>query len=420
MTQETQQGTVDLPPVRYSIADATIAEKRAEHAHLLEIEVTDDESYALVKGAHLEWKRLRTGLDKERLSQTQSARDWQKKVNDEAKRLTAEISAVEEQLGAKRRAWEDRVECEKRAAEEAERVRVNDIMERIDEIKRVPMGVAHGTPDQIVEAGHRVRAIDTASEDLFGEFMDTAVAAKLDALDQLRVMHEKAVEREEEAEALRKRQEELREQEEAQKRREAELEARERELAEREAPEVTCEGCQCLTPVANLFTCFGCGAERCENCMQRDPEDLPFCAECRGKLDEAKDAVCDYCDGTGRYVIGGNDILTDPPEEVMCDECGGTGKAQPQLTGPTGEADSVVPCVATHATDRPPVPLETAPIDHDAQRAGEAEVIREWVENVLDVVPSSFPAVFTPDYALLRGSVKERLDELASDILECL
>lgn len=37
-------------------------------------------------------------------------------------------------------------------------------------------------------------------------------------------------------------------------------------------------------------------------------------------------AVCPDCDGSGYVVIGGNDIISDPPERELCLYCSGRGR----------------------------------------------------------------------------------------------
>lgn len=144
-----------------------------------------------------------------------------KKIDDEAKRITAELLKIEEPIDAQIKAIEERREAERQARIAAEAARVSEIRGRIATIAGWPAQYATA-PASLLAQQVRV-AEDYTIDETFAEFREEACRALAASLDSLRTLHAGAVAREEEKARV-----------EAER---AELERLRREDAERKAAE---------------------------------------------------------------------------------------------------------------------------------------------------------------------------------------
>jgi DNA repair exonuclease SbcCD ATPase subunit len=165
-----------------------------------------------------------------------------KKLDEDAKRITAEIEKLEGPIDQQIKHEEARKAREREARAAAEAARVKGIQDRIAEIRGV-VSVRCSDAANILEHIGDIERIEI--DDTFGEFQDTAADAKAASLARLRDMHAAVVAQEAEAARIAAEREELArlraeqaEREAAERARLAEEErvAREaREAAEREA-----------------------------------------------------------------------------------------------------------------------------------------------------------------------------------------
>lgn len=173
--------------------------------------------------ARKELVTLRTSLESKRKELKAPLLAQAKLVDDEAKRITGELLALEEPIDAQIKADEARREAEKQAREEAERKRVAAIRERIAAIVAQPAKAARLRSSALLATAIDALHEQELAEDDFAEFLGEARAAQDAALASMGEML--ATLREHEAEAARLKAE-----------REA-LERAEREAAERRAEE---------------------------------------------------------------------------------------------------------------------------------------------------------------------------------------
>lgn len=106
------------PLVRYSVTDADIEAAKQRYASL---EATTPQGYEAVRAAIRELVSTRTAIEKRRVQLKADALEWGRKVDGEAKRLTAMLLEIEEPLKAKKQAIDDEKERARREKEEAER-----------------------------------------------------------------------------------------------------------------------------------------------------------------------------------------------------------------------------------------------------------------------------------------------------------
>ena len=223
MTKDT---IIEEPPVtavaEYSPIAAGLAAARARYADVV-WDLTTTRGNEEARRARKELVSLRTGLEAKRKEIKAPLLAKAKLVDDEAKRITAELLQLEEPIDELIRADERRREEERAAREAAEKARVAGIRERIAAIVAQPVKAARIRSSALLRT-----AIDTLAaqeiDDSFEEFAGEARAAHAQSLDAMREMLA-AIEAQE-AEAAR-----LREEREAQERAAAEAAAR---LAEQE------------------------------------------------------------------------------------------------------------------------------------------------------------------------------------------
>lgn len=206
----------------YTPIAAALAAARARYQGVV-WDLTTTRGNEDARRARRELVSLRTGLEARRKELKAPLLAQAKLVDDEARRITAELLQLEEPIDELIRADERRREEERAAREAAEKARVAGIRERIAAIVAQPVKAARIRSSALLRT-----AIDTlAAQEIdgsFEEFAGEARAAHAQSLDAMREMLA-AIEAQE-AEAAR-----LREEREAQERAAAEAAAR---LAEQE------------------------------------------------------------------------------------------------------------------------------------------------------------------------------------------
>ena len=196
----------DLAIAEYRPTAAALADLRARFKDVV-FDVATAAGNKEARAARLELVRLRTSLEAKRKELKAPALEHARLIDSEAKRVTAEIVALEEPIDAQIRADEARREREREAKAQAERRRVADIQERIDTIKGFPVRAA-GKSSIVIEAliGDLV-AIEVG--ETFAEFQPIAEAAHAQSLAGLREQLAAVQAHEEEVRRLRAEREEL-------------------------------------------------------------------------------------------------------------------------------------------------------------------------------------------------------------------
>lgn len=166
-----------------------------------------------------ELRTLRTTLEKRRKDLKAPIIERGKQLDDEAKRITAEIVALEEPIDVQIKAEEARIENARLQKLEAERLRVEAIQQKIQSIRDVPASLV-GKPSVII-AGQLAKLRETVLDEAeLGEYYVMAT----DALTAATARVEQLLAAQHEAEAEKKRQAE----------RDAEMEAMRVKMAEQQ------------------------------------------------------------------------------------------------------------------------------------------------------------------------------------------
>ena len=185
--------------------------------------------------ARAELRGLRTSLEAKRKEIKAPALERCRLIDDEAKRITGELSALEDPIDQQIKSEEDRKAAEKEARDRAERDRIAGIQAAIGKISAYPMQAIGKSSNEISDMITTLRL--TPVDETFGEFAAQAVAAKGDALDKLVQAHDGRLAQEEDAARLKAEREEFARQQAEEARRRAEAEAADRQR--READEAT-------------------------------------------------------------------------------------------------------------------------------------------------------------------------------------
>lgn len=229
MSNETENQTSDIDLVKnalveFNSVEAGLQALRETYAGVV-YDVTTPKGMAEAKEAGKALRAPRLKVEAIRKAAKAPILALGRKLDDDAKRVTAEIAKLEDPIQAQIDNEEARLERIRQEAIAAEAARVEGIQEQIRQIRFV---VALPFTDAAHVQRHIVSLEELQVDDSFAEFQETAAAAKAASLARLREMHDAVQAHEAEAARLKAAQEEL-----AQQR--AEQEARDK--AERERRE---------------------------------------------------------------------------------------------------------------------------------------------------------------------------------------
>lgn len=198
MTTETP--AIDTKIAEYSPTAAALADLRQRMATVV-YDVTTAKGLDVAKKDRAELRGLRTALEAKRVELKAPALEHTRLIDAEAKRLTAEIVALEAPIDAQVKAEEARREAEKQAKLEAERKRITAIQARIDDIRRSVADATGWTSVQIAERRNEMAATreDALWHVPFSEFGDEAKAARDSAVIGLADLQDRVAKQEAEA-----------------------------------------------------------------------------------------------------------------------------------------------------------------------------------------------------------------------------
>ncbi|HEY0878958.1 MAG TPA: DUF1351 domain-containing protein [Zeimonas sp.] len=236
MTEIMEKATTAI--AEYSPTAAALADLRARFADVV-FDVTTTKGDKEARAARMELVKLRTSLEAKRKELKAPALERSRMIDSEAKRIEAEILALETPIDRQIKAEEERRERERQAKAEAERRRVAEIQERIDQVKAFPVRAA-GKSSIVIEAllGDLVAI---AVDETFAEFRPAAEAAHAQALAAMRELLAASQAHEEEARRLRAEREALEQQRKEDEARRAEEDRIAREAHEAEVARIKAE-----------------------------------------------------------------------------------------------------------------------------------------------------------------------------------
>lgn len=220
-----EKGTVEV--TEYSTTNAALALLKKKYSVVPDANTPD--GYEVIKAGIKELTGLRTSLEAARKREKAPYIKAGQIIDDEAKRITAELVALEDPMKAAKKVVDDRVERERQE-------RIARLQQKVDAIKAMPAQVRGKSSEDIAEMIDRCGEIDTAHD--FYDLTKEAQAAQQAAMDELtqmltdRLAFEQAERQRKELEAqqaeLRR---QLEEQKAAMERQQQELEQQRQELA---------------------------------------------------------------------------------------------------------------------------------------------------------------------------------------------
>lgn len=161
-SNEKTAGSNLTPIAEYSETAAALGELRQRHQGVV-FDVTKPKEMKAAKEARAELRTLRTGLEKKRVEIKAPALERCRLIDAEARRITAELVALEEPIDVQIKAEEARAESERLAKLEAERLRVEAIQQKIQAIRDVPAGLV-GKPSVVI-AGQLAKLRETVLDE---------------------------------------------------------------------------------------------------------------------------------------------------------------------------------------------------------------------------------------------------------------
>lgn len=189
------------PIVALSRTEAGIAVLRADLAGKV-YDLTTTKGNEEARGDRLRCVTLRTTLEKKRKELKAPAIEFGKKIDDEARRLTAAIEAIEQPIDNAIKADEARRESERIAKEKAERERKDKLAQGVRTILNyITLAQAPGmTAERIAKGLAALNGMRFGDD--WQEYRQQAEDARLEAVTALTQIHAGAIEREAEAARL--------------------------------------------------------------------------------------------------------------------------------------------------------------------------------------------------------------------------
>lgn len=176
--------------VEYTETEKGLAELRQKYAAVV-FDVTSGKGMTEAKAARAELRTLRVNLEAKRKEIKAPALKRCAEIDTEAKRITAELEALEDPIDASIKAEEGRKAAEKAEKERAERERIEAINKRLADLRAIPLGAIGATVDGINTLIAQAEAFDPESFD--AEMKPAAVFEQRRAVNALRAARDARV-----------------------------------------------------------------------------------------------------------------------------------------------------------------------------------------------------------------------------------
>jgi hypothetical protein len=172
----------------YSQTEAGLAKLREDYEGAI-YDVTTKDGMECARAARALIRGYRTDLETLRKEIKGPALKRCRDIDGEAKRITAELRALEDPIDAQIKEETERKKREKEAAERAEAERVAAIKKRISDIERWPLAMVGCSADKIASAIESLESMTIEVEN-FAEFVGEAALVLGESLRKVRELHE--------------------------------------------------------------------------------------------------------------------------------------------------------------------------------------------------------------------------------------
>jgi len=182
--------------IQYNVSDAAIEELREQYGNVETVE--GDAGLALLKEDIAVVRTLRTSVEAKRKELKKDALEYGRKVDSEAKRITAKLLEIEEPMKAEKERFEAIAENERLEAARIDAERLATIQARIDGQAALPMALIGKPVEEIAVA---IATLESPDDFDYQELAGKHALALVETLPTLRRMHELEVKRVADAEA---------------------------------------------------------------------------------------------------------------------------------------------------------------------------------------------------------------------------
>lgn len=189
----------------YNAIEAGLDELKRRHQNVV-VDVSTSKGMSDARTSRAEVRQVRLNIEQARKEGKAESLEYGRRVDAEAKRLTAEIIPLEEQYDLPIKAGEQRKEEEKQAKLEAERQRIAAITEEIFSYRNSVLTHQGKTAIELEEVLKRMRATKPEPE-FFAEFQSDAEHALQAAIDGVQRLYETRVQFDEQQAQLKAQQE---------------------------------------------------------------------------------------------------------------------------------------------------------------------------------------------------------------------
>lgn len=129
--QETNLVFIDNELKKFNLTDAAIDDLKSKYMPLTINGIVDKEGYKVVNEARKVVKKYRIDIDKRRKELNADALEYQRRINGEARRITALLEPIENHLALEEKKIDDEKERIRREKEIAEAARIQDRINKI-------------------------------------------------------------------------------------------------------------------------------------------------------------------------------------------------------------------------------------------------------------------------------------------------
>jgi colicin import membrane protein len=203
----TKAEVVSVRVAEYSAVAAVLADLKSKYA-LIKWDVTTAKGMIDARKARAEIRDWRTGLEKERKKIKEAVLERGRLIDSEAKRITAELIALEDPIDTLIKDEEGKKERERIAKEEAEKTRVANIQAKMDRYRNLIFITRGYTAEQLCELIVSVRDEPITLEE-YQEFASSAELTRTQAVSEINKLYEEEVEKEKEKARIAREREEL-------------------------------------------------------------------------------------------------------------------------------------------------------------------------------------------------------------------
>ena len=171
MSAQLQESTESGQIVEYGVTDAALAALKEKFKEVPD--ASTKEGYALIKAGLGEMRPLRTGVEEKRKELKADSLAWGRKVDAEAKRITAAIVEIERPYKDAKQAQDDEEERIKQEAVQKEAKRIEDIENSILNIRVFENNLLTADSGTIKDRLEKLDAL-AIDEENYQEFLEAA------------------------------------------------------------------------------------------------------------------------------------------------------------------------------------------------------------------------------------------------------